>query len=445
MPTLSGRPARGLAAAIASDQYVGYAYAYPHKTSYRKFDPPVNLASVWLHENKTQLCLYVHLPFCEMRCGFCNLFTASQPSSNLVEQTLEAISRQSIVVADAVDPQAIAQVAIGGGTPTYLTAHELCRVFEMMQRDWPMAVGSIPFSIEVSPSTVDQTKLGLMIAHGVRRISMGVQSFVDRDLSSLGRPQNNHQVDKAIGLIRKCGAKILNLDLIYGNRGQTEADWVRTVERGISYRPEEMFLYPLYVRELTGLGRTGRSPAENRRHLYERGRDLLLHAGYRQISMRMFRRSDVEYSTQHCCQEDGMIGLGPGARSYTSALHYSSDYAVSGTGVRKIIADFNQKDEKHFGIADYGVWLNHEEQNRRYLIRSLLQTHGLDRMAFRMKFGADVRHLLPQVDELIKQEYAELTDERLQLTTDGIAHSDVIGPWLYSDSVQKQMEQFELK
>ncbi len=257
MQTLNGSSTRGLAAAIASNQYAGYAYAYPHKTSYRKLDPPVELGTAWADEDKSQLYLYVHLPFCEMRCGFCNLFTASQPSSELVEQTLKAISLQSRGVADAVAPQAIAQVAIGGGTPTYLNASELCRVLETLQRDWPVAIGSVPFSIEVSPATVDETKLSLLVAHGVRRISMGVQSFVERDLSSLGRPQDSQQVKKAIELIRISGVGIFNLDLIYGNHGQSEGDWLRTVEQGISYQPEEIFLYPLYVRDLTGLGRTG--------------------------------------------------------------------------------------------------------------------------------------------------------------------------------------------
>ncbi|QDV44497.1 Oxygen-independent coproporphyrinogen-III oxidase 1 [Stieleria neptunia] len=445
MPKLNGESTRGLAETIANDQYAGYAYAYPHKTSYRELDPPVELSTAWANEDKSRLYLYVHLPFCEMRCGFCNLFTASQPADELVDRTLKAITRQSRVVAESVEPQSVAQVAIGGGTPTYLHADELDDVLQTIRRDWPLPTASFPFSIEVSPATVDPNKLRVLIDHGVRRISMGVQSFVQRDLNRLGRPQQNHQVDSAIDLIRQSGVEVFNLDLIYGNHDQSEADWVRTVRRALAYRPEELFMYPLYVRELTGLGRTGRSPAENRRHLYGRGREMLLEAGYRQISMRMFRRDDVEYSTQHCCQEDGMIGLGPGARSYTSDLHYSSEYAVSGVGVRKIIADYCQRKTADFSAADYGVWLCRDEQARRYLIRSLLQTDGLDRSAFLENFGRDVRNMLPQVDELVRLDFAKITSQRLTLTVNGLAHSDVIGPWLYSDQVQEQMEQYELK
>lgn len=441
---VTGAPSSSLLDAIRTDQYAGYAYSYPHKTSYRQLEAPIALSTAWASEDKSRLFLYVHLPFCEMRCGFCNLFTTSQPAESLVDATLLALDRQSQAVAAAIAPEQIVQIAFGGGTPTYLEVDELARVFRTIHRDWPIA-NEIPFSVEVSPGTVTADKLAFLIEHGVQRISMGVQSFVDQDLRHLGRPQDNHAVEEAIRLIRVSGVKIFNLDLIYGNQGQTESDWLVTVEKALSFRPEEIFLYPLYVRQLTGLGRTGRTPAENRRHQYQLGRQRLLQAGYRPISMRMFRRTDVDYSTQHCCQEDGMIGLGPGARSYTSTLHYSTEYAVSPQGVHRIIADFNASDDRAFGMAQYAVTLDAHEQSRRYLIRSLLQTPGLDRHAFSRRFGGDVLVLLPQVHELLENGFATLSSERLRLTEVGIAHSDVIGPWLYSEAVKQRMEAFELQ
>jgi len=274
---------------------------------------------------------------------------------------------------------------------------------------------------------------------------MGVQSFVERDLKQLGRPQQDHQVQQAIESIRQSGVKVFNLDLIYGNQAQSEADWMTSLDQALSHNPEELFLYPLYVRALTGLGRSGRNPAENRRHLYGLARERLLKAGYRQISMRMFRHQDTAYSTQHCCQEDGMVGLGPGARSYTASLHYSTDYAVSGSGVRDIIDRFNRRDDESIALIDYGVRLSVEDQRRRYLIRSLLLTEGLDCLAFERQFGCDVAKALPQVQELIEEGFAQRTGHRLCLSSDGLAHSDVIGPWLYGDAVRERMESFAFK
>ncbi|MEZ6089604.1 MAG: STM4012 family radical SAM protein [Pirellulaceae bacterium] len=401
-----------------------------------------------LGQAKTSRVCSFTCTFLSAKCGaaFATCSPSHNPSSDFVEGTLNAICRQSRVVAEAIEPRSVIQIAIGGGTPTYLNAYELNRVLRVLRQDWPvLPLGGIPFSVEVSPATVDSAKLSVLIEQRSAADQHEVQSFVDRDLNSLGRPQKNRQVEEAIKLIRDSGISVLNLDLIYGSHEQSEADWARTVRRALAYQPEELFLYPLYIRELTGLGRTGRSPAENRRHLYGQGREMLLQAGYRQISMRMFRRSDVVYSTQHCCQEDGMIGLGPGARSYTSELHYSSEYAVSGVSVRKIIADFCRRADADFAVAGYGVTLNRDEQARRYLIRSLLQADGLDRTAFLTRFGDDVCRLVPQVDELPELGFASLTSQRLVLNDAGLAHSDVIGPWLYSETVRKRMEQFDLK
>ena len=100
-----------LATRLEQDGYDGYAYSYPHKTAYRPFDPPVPLDQAWAAEDTSRLFLYLHLPFCEMRCGFCNLFTTVRPAPALVEGTLSALERQAATVAGAVRPGGVAQAA----------------------------------------------------------------------------------------------------------------------------------------------------------------------------------------------------------------------------------------------------------------------------------------------------------------------------------------------
>jgi len=248
----------------------------------------------------------------------------------------------------------------------------------------------------------------------------------------------------AIDTIQQASFPVFNLDLIYGIQGQTKSSWMETVERTIEINPEEIFLYPLYVRALTGLERTGRSPSEHRRELYQLACEAIISAGYQQCSMRLFRRQDVESTSDYCCQEDGMIGLGPGARSYTRQLHYSSEYAVGQKGVRQIIASFNDRPDQDFAIADYGVKLNLNEQRRRYLIKSLLHFSGLNTKGYQLRFNSQVFEDFPQLNELLKLDLAVATDELLQLTPVGFSWSDVIGPWLYSEEVNSRMEEFEL-
>jgi oxygen-independent coproporphyrinogen-3 oxidase len=428
-----------LAQRMTEGGYDGYAYAYPHKTAYRPLDPPIPLEQVWQDENRQHLFLYVHLPFCEMRCGFCNLFTTAQPTADLVTRTLDSLHRQSAIVAEAVQPQDIVQAAFGGGTPSFLGEAEIERVFLQLAETWPMRWREIPVSFEVSPGTITRDKLALLKSLGVDRISLGVQSFVPEDLLSLKRPQPAAELEDACQLIKMAGFPVFNMDLIYGNEGQTARRWQRSLDCALEWQPEELYLYPLYVRKLTNLDRVGMRPGDLRRDLYRQARDYLLESGYRQISMRLFRRQDVCRSTDYCCQDDGMIGLGSGARSYTRALHYSTEYAVGQAGVRRIIEAFNSRDASCHRFADHGIHLDLPEQQRRYVIKSLLRLEGVCHAAYRERFGRSVLEDLPQLRELLESGLANDSADALRLTAEGLSWSDTIGPWLYSDITVSRM------
>ena len=101
---------------LAGSPYVAYSYAYPHKTAYRPLPQPIPLRDVWRDEAQDSLFLYLHVPFCEYRCGFCNLFTLSQPEESLTTRYLAAIEREANAVCEALDEPQFARLAIGGGT-----------------------------------------------------------------------------------------------------------------------------------------------------------------------------------------------------------------------------------------------------------------------------------------------------------------------------------------
>src|SRR4051794_15412905 len=162
--------------------------------------------------------------------------------------------------------------------------------------------------------------------------------------------------------------------------------------------------------------------------------------------MRMFRarHAAAGEGPVYCCQEDGMIGLGCGARSYTRELHYSSEYAVGARGVREILSDYIARPDAAFDSADYGFRLDEDEQRRRYVIQSLLQVEGLSRTHYHERFGTNVMEDLPELAQLEPSGMAARAGERLRLTEAGLEQSDVIGPWLYSRNVQELSEAYEL-
>ncbi|HEX2915023.1 MAG TPA: STM4012 family radical SAM protein [Chloroflexia bacterium] len=432
---------------LEASPYLSYTYSYPHKTAYRPLQPVQALSEVWEPERREALFLYIHLPFCEMRCGFCNLFTTLHPGQDFISAYLATLRRQARQVRQALGEASFARFALGCGTPTYLSAAELAAVFDLAEELYGLDLSRLPVSVETSPGTSQEEKLILLRERGVDRISIGIQSFVEEEVRAAGRAQKNREVEAALSRIKDLDFPVLNLDLIYGLPGQTVASWLASLETALKYRPQELYLYPLYTRPLTGLGRTGKSWDDQRLECYRAGRSYLLNMGYEQVSMRMFRASStpMEAGPVYCCQEDGMVGLGCGARSYTRALHYSSEYAVSARGVRAILSDYLTRSDESFSQAVYGFRLDQAEQRRRYVIQSLLQKEGLDEAAYRECFGSAALVDLPGLRQLVELGLAEHSHEKLVLTEMGLERSDTIGPWLYSEQVQTLMEEYELR
>lgn len=438
-----------LAKAIQSRNFFqGYAYSYPHKSSYRPLEQARPLQEVWQEEDKSQLFLYVHVPFCEMRCGFCNLFTTANPKAALEQPFIQSLQRQGEQVKQALGEQAqFNRVAIGGGTPSFLSLQDLERLLEVVHQQMGVQHRAVPFSVELSPKTTSPEKLALLQEQGTTRASIGVQSFLLEETKALGRPQKTVEVRQALQYIKDSAIPSMNIDLIYGMAGQTLASWQQSLEETLAFEPEEIFLYPLYVRPLTGLGKREQDWNDHRLHLYQFGRDFLLARGYEQVTMRIFsRKNRVEEKglPPYNSPEDGMVGLGVGARSYTRNFHYSSDYAVGRKGVQQIIHHYHEQTAQDFSQANYGVFLNQQEQQRRYVIKSLLEGQYLDLGAYEHFFGSSALVDLPLLQELEELNFLEPVTGRLQLNQAGLECSDIIGPWLYSAAVREQMAGFEL-
>lgn len=445
--------------------YESYVYAYPHKTAYRPLEPEPALKEVWNGHDTRALSLYAHIPFCEVRCGFCNLFTRIGAPGDLTTRYLDALARQARDTSEALEaagePPRFANAAVGGGTPTFLEAAELDVLFDILEHTMGAALGTIPLSVEASPSTATPERLAVLAERGTTRLSLGVQSFDTAEARAAVRPQKATEVHRALAAIRQSAIPVLNVDLIYGIDGQTEESWRASLDAALTWRPEELYLYPLYIRPLTGLARLARADEaaeadawdEQRLRLYRSGRDHLLAQGYEQTSMRMFRRADAPATAggeDYSCQSDGMIGLGCGARSYTTSLHYSFDYAVSAHEVRGIIDEFTATED--FSRAKIGYRLDAQEQRRRHLLQSLLQAEGLDEAEYARRFGTEARADFTESLELLHRHglLADMTATpgeggRLRLTPEGLAWSDAVGPLLFSEPVRAAMRAYALK
>ncbi|HTU23154.1 MAG TPA: STM4012 family radical SAM protein [Gemmataceae bacterium] len=430
--------------ALRGGPYQGYAYAYPHKTAYRRFDPPRPLRDVWAAELVSRLFLYVHVPFCTMRCGFCNLFTTPNPRAELAALYLDALRRQAEIVRAALPQPRFARFAVGGGTPTFFNDEELSALLDVAEQIMGTDPRMVPACIEASPDTLTASKAALLKARGVSRVSLGIQSFLESEAAASGRPQLRQEVDAALAMLDAADFPTVNLDLIYGLPGQTVQTWLYSVRQALAFAPEELYLYPLYVRPLTGLGRARQGWDDIRLTCYRTGQELLLAEGYEQVSMRMFRRPGAaDEGPIYCCQEDGMVGLGCGARSYTRGLHYALDYAVSSKGIKAILADYLARGDAEFAAADRGFELDAGEQRRRYLLQSILNVEGLDAGRYAARFGSDPASDFPDLRAFADLGLLKQQDGSWRPTAAGLEWSDALGPWFFSERVRALMAEYE--
>ena len=433
---------------LKADPYRSYLYSYPHKTAYRQLEPALPLADLWAKEPADTYFLYMHIPFCGARCGFCNLFTLPDGRTSVHEQYIDALERQAKQWAPIVGGKPFARFALGGGTPTLLAPNQLERLFLIAQNVMGLNPELASISVETSPDTVTAERLDILSKYRVDRVSMGIQSFVEAEANAVYRPQKPDEVERALQLLETYRFPVLNLDLIYGLPGQTVDSWLYSVDRALAYAPQELFIYPLYTREHTIVKPRDvtRSGEDIRLTCYEAARERLRAAGYVQYSMRRFAKPDVGGSKEllpYGCQEEGMVGLGCGARSYTHAVHYASPYGVSRRATASIISDYVHAEDHT--KAEYGYVLSESEQSRRYVLKGILHREGLDLAAYRDRFTAEALEVHAELELLLQTGLAELQQGVYRLTDEGLAYSDAIGDWLISPEVRERMEAYELR
>lgn len=427
--------------------YKQYVYAYPHQKAYRLGTERPLLTDLWAGERLDSLSLYVHIPFCEMRCGFCNLFTRTGAPEEVTRDFLGTLERQARVTREALEANGapgFTLAAFGGGTPTYLTADELVQLCDICENVMGADLRAVPWSVETSPATATADRIAVLAERGATRLSIGVQSFIDEEARAAVRPQKRSEVEAALGRLKEAAFPILNIDLIYGIDGQTEQSFKVSLDAALSWEPEEIYLYPLYVRPLTGLmarhDKSGELWDEQRLRLYRYGREYLLAAGYRQTSMRVFSRigtaavdSADDSNISEYNQQAGMVGLGVGARSFTTDLHYTTDYAVAVPEVRRIIDDYIATPTEEFRRAQWSFRMDDDERRRMLILHMLLEADGMNVERYRSQFGT-----LPQED--FPAQFALVTERGwltrdggvLRLTPEGMAWADAIGPLFFS-------------
>lgn len=421
---------------IPEDIYQQYMYSYPHKTAYRQIEEfTVNEYKYLLRQSDTSL--YFHVPFCESKCGYCNLFSVVGQSENVQETYIDACKRQAeqYMMTDV----SFSDLTIGGGTPLLLSEKQLERLFDIAKtefgwRDKPYSI------IETSPNQTTAEKLAILKANDISRVSIGVQSFCQDELDVLCRHHTVNQAKKALRMLKDADFSCLNLDLIYGIKGQTMDSLMYSLQEAMYYEPDEIFIYPLYIKPNTILDIKHEKASDKRYEFYRFIADFLCRNGYKQYSMRRFAKIKDSVETQRPdvdCGFENTISIGCGGRSYIGNIHFCTKYSVKQENCRRILNDYINCDD--YTKVSYGYILSSDEMKRRYVMKNLLSCRGIYQTEYYDRFKSYVLEDYLILRKYIDERYILSDGTRLYLSEEGLALSDYIGPSLISDEVRQRM------
>lgn len=196
-----------------------------------------------------QLGLYIHIPFCKSKCDYCDFY--SLPDR---EERMDAYQKALLTHIKETAPQArgylVDTIYFGGGTPSLYGERRIRELLAVIRRRFEVA-GNAEITLEANPDSADRRTMLHLRRAGINRISLGMQSAHDDELSALHRPHTFQQVQDAVAAIRAAKIRNLSLDLMYGLPGQDMARWQDSVEKAISLKPEHLSCYGLKVEEGT--------------------------------------------------------------------------------------------------------------------------------------------------------------------------------------------------
>jgi oxygen-independent coproporphyrinogen-3 oxidase len=430
--------AEALGRLIDANARADYVYMYPPRQAYRPLSGNVDdLVRASLARTQP-INIYIHVPFCRQICAFCNLYAVAGDRSGEHEAYVAAIQCEIDTYAPLIAGRPVDTIYIGGGTPSLLAPRLMARLLEHLRASSlcdPAQVAEV--ALEVAPDTVAKSRLAGFRTAGINRINLGVQSWDDSELRTIGRSHGHDVHEAALDQALDTGFLNVCVDLIYGLNGQTDASWVSSLHAVTQRCPQTVCCYPLTLRPGTGFAAHGydhlSDEAQFRR--YDLAHAILTEAGYEQethVRWVMPGKGGYRQKSNHWSGQD-VLGVGAGARSYLHLIDTRNGYSVR----RRVrtLRDYYARVEASGHARTDGFVMTEDERRRKALILGL---GHLRRPAFLAAHGADVFDIFPwELAALIALDLVTVDEHAIALTARGHRHRDVAVQMFFSDIVRE--------
>jgi oxygen-independent coproporphyrinogen-3 oxidase len=380
------------------------------------------------------LGLYLHVPFCRKRCHFCYFRVYTDKNAREVEQYLDLMAREWVLYAEtpAVRGRGFNFVYFGGGTPSFLSTKQLQSLVSRLNAngEWDAAE---EITFECEPGTLTDAKLGAIRDLGVTRLSLGVENFDDRILEINGRAHRSGEIGRAYDAARALGFPQINIDLIAGMLGETDANWQECIKRTLALEPDSVTIYQMELPYnttisgdlLKGTGQFSDTVANwaTKRRWVQDAFSALERAGYHigsaYTAVKNPSKTRFVYRDRLWEGAD-LLGLGVASFGHINGVHVQN-------------LDTWPKYQHAIERGEIPLGRAYRPTNDERMIREfvLQLKRGSNRPSyFAHKYGVDVlRRFQEALASLRRDGYlAEATSDRIALTRDGLMRVDVLLP-----------------
>jgi len=375
----------------------------------------------------TPLGIYTHIPFCRKRCHFCYFRVYTDKNAAEIQRYVDAVIDELKMYADRpfIDGRKPKFVYFGGGTPSYLSTQALKHLASSMQEMLPWDEAE-EVTFECEPGTLTEHKLNVIREIGVTRLSLGVEHFQEHILKLNGRAHGSKEIDRAYGYARAAGFPQINIDLISGMMGDTDADWDFTIERTIELAPDSVTIYQMEIpynttifAEMQAAGNDVAPVATwaKKREWVERAFARLSENGYTVTSAytAVKNPSTKFLYRDHLWQGADLLGLGVASFSHVGGTHFQNQHNID--------PYIDRVQSGNLPVFRALTPSGEEKLIRETVLQFKLGS--LDLQYFRDKFGVDLREQFPAALDYIRST-GNLTedDNFLRLNIEGLLQVD---------------------
>jgi oxygen-independent coproporphyrinogen-3 oxidase len=363
--------------------------------------------------------LYIHIPFCQSKCAYCNFYSIT--SVNLMPQFVAGLVNEIKLYQRQFD--AFDTVYIGGGTPSLLSSGQLSNILSAINKFHKLDKET-EITMEVNPGDVSVEYFKSLLSLGINRLNIGVQSFDDKILRFLGRRHSANEARQAIRHARAAGFKNLGIDLIYGVYGQSINLWKKTLAQALPFRPEHLSCYeltleasaPLYKRYLEK--KIKKLNEKQQKKFFFTTAEELGKAGYIHYEVSNFARKN-NFKSRHNMKywrHTPYLGLGPAAHSFFENRRWCNV---------KSVKDYLNNVPQGISPVESEEILTAEQLKLETLFLALRTNDGIDLSAYQKRFRTDLLEEKKMVIEsLINSKLLELKKGFLRPTLAGMAVAD---------------------